>query len=75
MPDALTHPSYIGYHHQWSLLLLLSLIWVACVCCFLCGWGRGIADEGRRITVLLENSNSVFNFLVKVVLRLLPAPQ
>ena len=41
MPDVLTHPSYIGYHHKLSFLLLLFLVWVACICCFLCGWGRG----------------------------------
>ena len=54
-PDVLTHPSHIGYHHQRSLLLFL--LWAAYVCCFLCGWGRGIADEVRGITILLENSS------------------
>ena len=51
----LTHPSHVGYHHQRSLLLLL--FWAAYVCCFLCGWGRGIADEVCGITILLENSS------------------
>ena len=54
-PDVLTHPSHIGYHHHWSLLLLLSLVWA--VCCFLWRQGRGIADEVCRITILLENSS------------------
>ena len=26
MPDILTHPGHIGYHHQWSLLPLLCLV-------------------------------------------------
>ena len=70
MPDVLPRPSsYIGYHHQWSLLLLLSLVWVARICCFLCGRGRGIADEVCRTTVLLEDSSKVVNFLLKIVLR------
>ena len=69
MPDVLTLLSHIGYHHQWSLLLLLSLIWAACVCCFLCGRGRAIADEVCKITILLEDPSKVVNFLLKVVLH------
>ena len=58
---------HIKYHHQWPLLLL-SFVWAVCVCCFLCGWSRGIADEVCRITVLLEDPSKVVNFLLKVVL-------
>ena len=64
-----THPSHIRYHYQWSLLLLLSLVWAACIYSFLCGWGRGIADEVRRITTLLEDPSKVVNFLLKVFLH------
>ena len=62
-----THPCHIGYRHQWSLLLLL--ITAARVCCFLCGWGRSIADKVCRVAILLEDSSKVVNFLLKVVLR------
>ena len=54
-PDVFTHSSYTLYHHQWSLLLL-SLVWAACVCCSLCGQGRSIADKVHRVTVLLDDS-------------------
>ena len=59
MPDVLIHPSHIEYHYQWSLLILLSLVWAACICCFLCGWGRGIADEVCRMSILFEDSSYV----------------
>ena len=39
------------------------------ICCFLCGWGRSIADEVCKVTVLFENSSKVVKFLQKVVLR------
>ena len=39
------------------------------MCCFLCGWGRSIADEVCKVTVLFENSSKVVKFLQKVVLR------
>ena len=45
----LTHPSHIGYHHQWSLFLLLSLVWAAHVGCFLFRWGRIVADKFHRV--------------------------
>ena len=61
MPDVLTHPSHIGYHHQWSPLLLLLVITAACVCCVLCGWGRSIADKVCRVIVLLEDFCMVVN--------------
>ena len=61
--DNLTHPSHIGYHHQWSLLLLLSPVTGGCVCCFLCVLDRSIADKVCRITILLEDSSKVVNFL------------
>ena len=48
-PDVLSHPSHIGYHHQWSLFLLLSLVWAAHVGCFLCRWGRIVADKFHRV--------------------------
>ena len=62
MPDVLTYPSHIRYHHQWSLLFLLFLVWAACVCCFL--WG-----VLRIIIILLEDSSIVVNYLLKVVLH------
>ena len=58
MPDVLTHPSHIGYYHQCFLLLFLSLITAACVCCILCGWGRSITEKVCRIAVLLEDELS-----------------
>ena len=36
---------------------------------FLCGRGRAIADEVRKITILLEDPSKVVNFLLKVVLH------
>ena len=36
--------------------------------CFLCGWERSIADKLCRITVLLEDSSQVVNFVLKFVL-------
>ena len=69
MPNVFTHPSHIGYHHQWCPLLLLFLIMAACVCCFLCGWSRSVADKVCRVSVLLQNSSKVVNFLLMVALR------
>ena len=54
MPDVLSHPSHIGYHHQWSLFLLLSLVWAAHVGCFLCRWGRIVADKFHQVISYLE---------------------
>jgi len=73
MPDVLTHPSHIGYHHQWSLLLLLSIIQAACVCCFLCGWDQSVADKVCRVSILFEDSSKVVKFLLKIVLRVDPS--
>ena len=39
-----------------------------CLCLFTCGWGRNIADKVCRVSVLLQNSCKVVNFLLKVVL-------
>ena len=49
MPNVLTFPGHIGYHHPWSLLLLLSPIMAAGI---LCGWNRSIANQVGRKTVL-----------------------
>ena len=57
MPNVFGHPSHVWYYHQWSLLLLLFLVWAAYVCCFLCGWDRSIADEVRRVLILLEDTS------------------
>ena len=67
-PNVLTHPSHIRYHHQWFLLPLLFLIMVTRVCCFLHRWCRSIADKVCRVTILLQDSSKVVNFLLKVVL-------
>ena len=48
-PDVFTHLSHIGYHLQWSLFLLLSLVWAAHVGCFLFRWGRIVADKFHRV--------------------------
>ena len=61
-------PHRVSPCHQQSLLFLLSLNVTAAVCCFLCGWGRSIANEVCGIIVLLEDSSKVVNFLQKVVL-------
>ena len=45
------------------------LVTATLVCCFLCGWGRSIADKVCRVTVLLQDSSKVANFLLMVVLR------
>ena len=56
-PNVFGHPSHVWYYHQWSLLLLLFLVWAAYVCCFLCGWDRSIADEVHRVLSLLEDTS------------------
>ena len=52
----------------------VSFVWAAYICCFLCGQGRGIADEDRRIAILLEDPSKVVNFLLKIVLHLSDPP-
>ena len=49
-------------------LALLSLITATRVCCFLHRWGRSIVDKVCRVTILLQDSSEVVNFLLKVVL-------
>ena len=70
--DILTHPSHIGYYHQWSLLLLLSPVTGAYVCCFLCALDKSIADKVCRITILLEDSSKVVNCLRLSCILMIP---
>ena len=59
----------VAFASRQSYRLLLSTVKTACVDNFLCGWDRCVADKICRITILLDNSSKVVNFLVKLVLR------
>ena len=63
----MSRPHRLSPCHQQSFLFLLSLIVTPAICCFLCRWGRSIANEVCGATVLLADSSKVVNFLLKVV--------